>query len=90
MAEQKKLQPLKEFRSGRVSATVWENEGQSKGERFVSHSVQIQKRYQDRDGQWRNTTAFFVNELPKVLLLVQKAYEFIVLSERGDEPEQGE
>ena len=88
MAEQKKLQPVKEFKSGGVSATIWENEGERNGENVVRHSVQVQKRYRDRDGEWKNSSSFFESDLPRVLLVVQKAYEHIALSERGDESQQ--
>jgi len=78
-------QPVKEFRAGTVSAAIWRNE-RADGERtVVQHTVRIQKRYRDQTtGEWKNSDYLFPNDLPKVALVVNKAYEFISLRERED------
>ena len=49
---------------------------------MVRHSVRIGKRYFDRQqNAWLNSEYFFVNDLPRLRLLVEKAFEFIALKE---------
>jgi len=50
--------------------------------RMTSYSIRIQKRYRDdRDGQWKTTSYLRPDELPKLALVVSKAYEFLTLRE---------
>ena len=50
------------------------------------YSIRVQKRYRDdKDGQWKTTTYFRPDELPKLGLVVSRAYEFLTLRET-DEP----
>ncbi len=75
-------QPIKKFRVGGIAASVWRNEeSQPDGNLLVKHSVQIQKRYRDKEGNWQDTNYYFANDLPKLQLVVAKAYEFIALNE---------
>jgi hypothetical protein len=47
--------------------------------------VSFQKRYKDSDGEWKNTYSLDVNDIPKAILALSKAYEYIVLSEKSTE-----
>jgi len=88
MSEQK-TQPVKKFRVGTISASIWQNEElQPDGTTLVKHSVQIQKRYRDQDGNWHDSNSYFPNDLPKLQLAVEKAYEFLALEETGVTAEQ--
>ena len=77
--------PEKKFSTGAISATVWENQGKSKeGDAVTFRTVNLQRRYKDKEGNWKSTSTLRVNDLPKAVLVVQKAYEYIVL--RDSEP----
>ncbi|NOZ80857.1 MAG: hypothetical protein GXP63_04235 [DPANN group archaeon] len=79
-------QPEKKFRAGAISVSVWQNQGQSKsGEPTFFRTISLQRGYKDKEGNWKNTTSLRVNDLPKAALLMEKAYEHIVLSTKGDE-----
>ncbi len=83
-------QPEKKFSTGAISATVWKNIGVGKdGQPFESHSVSLQRRYKDKTGQWKSTDSMRVNDLPKVALVVEEAYKYLVLSGR-EEPIKAE
>ena len=74
--------PDKRFSTGTVTATVWQNQGKSKtGEAIGYRTVSIQRRYKDRSGVWQSANSFRVNDLPKASLVLQKAFEYIVLRE---------
>jgi len=72
--------PEKKFSTGAISATVWKNQGTSKtGEAVEYRTISIQRSYQDKDGKWQTTSSMRVNDLPKASLVLDKAYEYIVL-----------
>ena len=75
-----KNQPEKRFSTGAINATVWKNVGVSqKGEPTEFRTISIQRRYKDKNDEWQSTTSLRVNDLPKATLVLQKAYEYIVL-----------
>ena len=42
-------------------------------------TISLQRRYKDKNDEWQSTTSLRVNDLPKATLVLQKAYEYIVL-----------
>ena len=91
MSQQSPQQPVKEFRAGGVSAAIWKNETADGDRTLVQHSVRIQKRFREKaSGEWKNSDYFFPNDLPKLVLVAQQAWEYISLraSEEGFEPEE--
>ena len=75
--------PIKSFRAGGVEASVWENEAQEGG--GTRRSVSVRKRYRDKQGNWKDSTTFFANDLPCLALVAQKAFEFLALNESDDQ-----
>jgi hypothetical protein len=74
--------PAKKYQAGAVSLAVWKNvyiDGNKDGREGVMYSVNLERRYKDRAGNWQSTGSFHANDIPKAVLLLQKAYEFIVL-----------
>ena len=75
--------PEKKFSTGVVTATVWQNQGKGRsGEPVAYRTVSLQRRYKDKNGVWQTANSFRVNDLPKAALVLQKAYEYIVLREQ--------
>ncbi|MAE43179.1 hypothetical protein CMO93_05385 [Candidatus Woesearchaeota archaeon] len=74
--------PEKKFSTGVLSATVWENQGKSKtGEEVSFKTVTFQRRYQDKEGNWQTTNNLRLNDLPRASLVLQKAYEYLVMKD---------
>ena len=73
--------PIQKYVAGAISASVWKNEMKDGS---VVHAVTIERRYQDKDGDWKSTSNLRINDLPKVRLLAKKAYEFLAMGS-GDE-----
>ena len=73
--------PEKKFSTGAISATIWKNTGKSKrtGEEVEYRSIQIDRRYKDKNDEWQSTNSLRVNDLPKAALVLTKAYEYLVL-----------
>jgi len=47
-------------------------------------SVSIERSYKDKEDNWKTTNSFNVNDLPKLILASEKAYEAIVIKEESD------
>jgi hypothetical protein len=69
------MQPEKKFRAGAVSATVWMNST----EKGSFPSVQLSKSYMDKEKNWKETSSFGANDLPKALLVLNEAYRFVAM-----------
>jgi len=82
MEEEKSKLPETKFRAGAVSATVWKNSGETKtGDRTSYYSVSIDRLYKDRNDKWQATNSLRVNDMPKAVLVLQKAYEYVIMSD---------
>ena len=86
--ETNKNTPEKKFTTGVISATVWKNQGTRKdGTPAEYNTISLQRSYQDKKGEWQYTNSFRVNDLPKAALVLNKAYEYLVLKERVEDYE---
>lgn len=84
--EAAKSLPDKKFSTGAISATIWRNNGVKKtGEEAEFMTITLQRRYKDKGGSWQSTNSLRVGDLPKASLVLNKAYEFLVLRQDEDE-----
>ncbi len=79
--------PEKKFSTGAITATVWKNSGTSKrtGEPVEFRTITLQRRYTDKEGKWQTSNSMRINDLPKASLVLQKAYEYLVLKGQGSD-----
>ena len=83
MGETKK--PEAKFRAGSITATVWKNTGTTKDKNdYEFLTCNVERNYKDKDENWQKTSSFRTDELPKVMLVSSKAYEFMALSKDGE------
>jgi len=71
--------PEKTFRAGNCSATVFMNEIEKDGEKIKIPKVAIEISYKDAQGEWQNTNKVDVREIPRVILVLSKAYEWLAM-----------
>jgi len=71
--------PQTEFKAGQIRATIWKNE-RKEGQNYDTYSTVVDKSYMDKEGNWKKTTNFQLNDLPKVVLVTQKCYEYLSLN----------
>ena len=77
--------PLKKFRAGAICATVWNNSAQKDGKPVEFKSVTFERSYLDsKSGLWKKTNTLKIHDLPKASTVLNKAYEYLVLSEQSD------
>ena len=82
--------PEKKFSTGVISATIWKNSGVSKdGQPTEFKIIALQRRYKDKAGAWQSTNSLRINDLPKASLVLQKAYEYLVLREADHDNSDG-
>lgn len=75
-----KVLPEKKFSTGAISAIIWKNNVVLRtGEATEFRTINIQRSYKDKDGNWQSTNSLRVSDLPKAVLVLNKAYEYLVL-----------
>ena len=79
--------PYKKVRSGSITATIWENEVNVEGKKELQkvYNVNIERSYKDKEDNWKTTNQFRQGDLPRLILVAQKAYEILSLSEKDSE-----
>lgn len=70
-------QPVAKFKHGSVEAAIFENEVKKDGKTFRIRKVVLQRNYLDRSDKWQSTSSLDVNDVPKAILALSKAYEFL-------------
>ena len=77
-------QPEITFRHGPCSASIFENEYTRGGESFTVRTVSFQRSYLDKEGTWQRTNSLKVNDIPKAVLVLNKAYEFLTSTNQAE------
>ena len=77
----KKL-PEKKFRAGPISATIWSNHGKDQdGKETIYKTVSFERSYMDKEGNWQTTNSLRTSDLPRAVLVLNKAYEYLSLTD---------
>jgi len=78
--------PVAKFTAGQVSAAIWENEVTTKaGKQVTMLKATVERRYRDRDGQWKSSSSFARNEIPLAIYCLQKSFEHIIESQKDSD-----
>jgi hypothetical protein len=78
-------QPEIVFRHGPCSAAIFTNDYERGEERFSVKSVSFQRSYRDQNGNWQTSSTLKVNDIPKAVLVLNKAFEY--LTANGGDPD---
>ena len=70
--------PVKKFRAGQVSCALWENEVKVNGRTVRMLKATVERRYKDKDGNWKSSNSLGRNEIPLAIYCLSKAFETIV------------
>ncbi len=83
---------MKKFQCGGVNVAIWENEIETANGPQTVERVTIERRYKDEKdgGAWKSTNSYRMNELPKAILVLQKAYEALACKKRSDDDGDGQ
>jgi hypothetical protein len=78
-------QPEATFRSGNCSASVFRNTRQDGDRVYDQVSIAFQKRYRDKDGEWKSASSLNVSDLADAILVLDEAMRFTKLRETNGE-----
>jgi len=76
----KNARPVKKFEAGGVKIAIWANHGPKGG---IFYSAKLERNYCRADGSWDVSPSYRANDIPRAITVLQKAYEYMVLSEAG-------
>ena len=82
-------QPEKRFKVGACTAAVFANQVNTADGKAVVKNVVLQRTYRDNNGDFQHTTSFRVNDIPKAVLALNKAYDYLA-SEQSMSDEKAE
>jgi hypothetical protein len=78
--------PVKRFQAGGVVASIWKNTFRGRDGTDVDLlAVTVDRRYKDAGGAWKSSASFRVNEIPRAILLLSKAFDHMAtVHDEGD------
>ncbi len=82
---EQKAKPEKTFRASPVSVTIWANEKEFGGKKSVFKTISFERTYRDKDGNFKKTSQLRSADIPKAVLILEKAYEYLSLNEAVSE-----
>ena len=71
-------QPVRKFRAGRVSCALWENEAMVSGRKVRMLKATVERRYKDKNDEWKSSNSFSRNEIPLVKWCLDQAFTAII------------
>ena len=72
----KTKKPIKTFKAGKVALSIWENELDSGN---FMRLISFNRSYLDKEEQWQSTKTLRISDLPRLNLLIAKAYASEIL-----------
>ena len=75
--------PETEFKVGAVRASVYRNTITHNGKPVELPKVKLEVRYKDKSGEWKGTNSLSQNEIPKAILALQKAFDYLTAGKEG-------
>lgn len=70
--------PEKVFKAGAVRASIFRNTIERNGKPVSIAKVVLEVRYKDKNGEWKSSNSFSLNELPKASTALRQAYEYLL------------
>lgn len=81
--------PKEVIRVGAVNVSIFENIVVKNGKTLTIPKVVFQVRYKDKEtGEWKSTTSLSVNDIPKAINALQKAYQLLTEKSQTDKASQ--
>ncbi|MFH1638205.1 MAG: hypothetical protein ABIB71_07295 [Candidatus Woesearchaeota archaeon] len=74
--------PIKQLRSGNISAAIWENERKVNGDVMAFKTVSLRRSWKDKEKDiWRDETINFRRQdVPKIMAIMAKLQEELYLT----------
>lgn len=84
--------PIKKFRSGNIETAIWANEKEFNGGMVEFKTISLSRSYKKKDEDiWRSEVINLRRgDIPKIMVVLQKAQEELLLNQEQKEEEEGE
>ena len=84
--------PIKKYRPGPVEAGIWENDREVNGNIVSFKTVSLRKSWHDKEKNiWRDSTIQLRrNDIQRVLVVLQKVQEDLLLAQEGEGDDEDE
>lgn len=69
--------PETQFERGACRASIFYNEIKKEGNTEKIPNVVISRSYLDKNNEWKRTNTFRVNDIPKLIIVATKAYDYL-------------
>jgi hypothetical protein len=76
--------PLAKYKAGPVSSALWQDIVQMPRGAVKILKATVQRRYKDKNGEWRSSGSFNRNEIPLAIHCLQKVFEKIIELQNED------
>jgi len=74
------VKPETVFKIGAIRASVFKNVIEKAGQSIELPKVVIEVRFRDKKtGEWKGTNSLSINDIPKAILALQQAYEYLMI-----------
>jgi len=70
--------PVARFKAGSITAAVWDNNVKVKDSIRSIKKVTVERRYTDKDGNWKSSTSFARDEIALVKYCLDQAFAFML------------
>lgn len=70
--------PEHKIRFGAVTATIWSRTVEKYGRSFTMRQVTLDRSYKDGEGAWKSTNSYDLNDVPKAIVALARAYQYIM------------
>lgn len=87
MSEKQTNKPVEKYKAGSVECAIWQQETDNGN--FLT--VSTHRNYLEKDGKpdnkedWKKTNNLRINDIPAMILVLQKAYEYAKLKQKPEE-----
>ncbi len=71
------MEPVKKIKIGGIEVAVWKNTSKEGNDFFTTT---MERNYKDGE-DWKKTNSLRDNDLPKAMLALQKAFEYVSIKE---------
>jgi len=74
----------KRIQVGACSASIFVQEVATKDGPVPMRNVVLQRAYRDNDGKYQHTNSYSISDVPKAILALQKAYEYLAVKPESE------
>jgi len=82
--------PVAKYQAGQISAAIWENEISVNGRQVTVLKATVQRRYKDKDGDWKSSGSFSRNEIPLAIYCLEKSFEHMIEGQKDEDDNDNE